>query len=138
MSGGKWAAQATHASRGTGSRPDRAAQPSATRHFTYMDEIVRLAVKIGDLIEVERAGDVIPKVVRVIDGNDGRVTSTLREEQVAVLAGRPEPNRGARENVPYARPRWCAPRARWIIAASMPIVRRSCGRRFCILLRAGS
>jgi DNA ligase (NAD+) len=62
---------------------------NATLH--NMDEIDRLAVKIGDLIEVERAGDVIPKVVRVIDGHDGRVTSSLREEQVAVLAKRPDP-----------------------------------------------
>jgi DNA ligase (NAD+) len=62
---------------------------NATLH--NMDEVERLAVKIGDLIEVERAGDVIPKVVRVIDGNDGRVTGSLREEQLAVLAKRPDP-----------------------------------------------
>jgi DNA ligase (NAD+) len=62
---------------------------NATLH--NMDEIDRLAVKIGDFIEVERAGDVIPKVVRVIDGSDGRVTSSLREEQAAVLARQPDP-----------------------------------------------
>jgi DNA ligase (NAD+) len=39
----------------------------ATLH--NMDEIARLGVKIGDWVEVERGGDVIPKVTRVIDDN---------------------------------------------------------------------
>jgi DNA ligase (NAD+) len=39
----------------------------ATLH--NMDEIERLGVKIGDWVEVERGGDVIPKVTRVIDDN---------------------------------------------------------------------
>src|SRR6266852_1372666 len=40
----------------------------ATLH--NMDEIERLGVKIGDWVEVERGGDVIPKVTRVIDDKD--------------------------------------------------------------------
>jgi len=40
----------------------------ATLH--NMDEIERLGVKIGDWVEVERGGDVIPKVNRVLDDKD--------------------------------------------------------------------
>ncbi len=40
----------------------------ATLH--NMDEIDRLGVKVGDWVEVERGGDVIPKVTRVLDDKD--------------------------------------------------------------------
>jgi DNA ligase (NAD+) len=40
----------------------------ATLH--NMDEIERLGVKIGDWVEVERGGDVIPKVTRVAEDKD--------------------------------------------------------------------
>src|SRR5246500_2418914 len=41
---------------------------NATLH--NMDEIGRLGVKVGDWVQVERGGDVIPKVAKVIDDKD--------------------------------------------------------------------
>ena len=41
---------------------------NATLH--NMDEIQRLGVKIGDWLQVERGGDVIPKVAKVVDDKD--------------------------------------------------------------------
>jgi len=41
---------------------------NATLH--NMDEIERLGAKIGDWVQVERGGDVIPKVAKVIDDKD--------------------------------------------------------------------
>jgi DNA ligase (NAD+) len=41
---------------------------NATLH--NMDEIGRLGVKIGDYVQVERGGDVIPKVAKVIEDKD--------------------------------------------------------------------
>jgi DNA ligase (NAD+) len=41
---------------------------NATLH--NMDEIARLGVKIGDYVQVERGGDVIPKVAKVIEDKD--------------------------------------------------------------------
>jgi DNA ligase (NAD+) len=50
---------------------------NATLH--NMDEIERLGVKIGDWVQVERGGDVIPKVAKVIDDKDHPRPRDLRD-----------------------------------------------------------
>lgn len=51
---------------------------NATLH--NMDEVDRLGVAIGDVVMVERAGDVIPKIVKVMKKGDGRRSIEMPSE----------------------------------------------------------
>jgi DNA ligase (NAD+) len=58
---------------------------NATLH--NMDEIERLGVKIGDWVQVERGGDVIPKVAKVIDKNHPRGHKTFHMPETCPVCG---------------------------------------------------
>ncbi len=59
---------------------------NATLH--NMDEIERLGVKIGDWVQVERGGDVIPKVVKVIEDKEHpRGTRTFEMPEKCPVCG---------------------------------------------------
>ncbi len=57
----------------------------ATLH--NMDEITRLGVKIGDWIEIVRGGDVIPKVVRVLEDKPRGTREFVMPEHCPVCGG---------------------------------------------------
>jgi DNA ligase (NAD+) len=59
---------------------------NATLH--NMDEIERLGVKIGDWVQVERGGDVIPKVVKIVEDKDHpRGTRTFEMPEKCPVCG---------------------------------------------------
>ena len=84
-----------------------------------MDEIERLGVRIGDWVSVERGGDVIPKVVKVLEEKPRGTRSFT-----------------CRRVVPYAVDMSSAPKAKPTIAASTRIVPPSCARAFATSPRA--
>jgi len=57
----------------------------ATLH--NFDEIKRLGVKIGDYVIVEKAGDIIPKVIRVLDKLRTGQEKTIKEPQLCPVCG---------------------------------------------------
>ena len=57
----------------------------ATLH--NMDEIERLGIKIGDWVEVERGGDVIPKVVKVLEDKPRGTREFRMPERCPVCGG---------------------------------------------------
>lgn len=57
----------------------------ATLH--NFDEIRRLGVKIGDMVVVEKAGDIIPKIVRVLDKMRDGSEHGIREPKVCPICG---------------------------------------------------
>jgi len=58
----------------------------ATLH--NFDEIKRLGVKIGDMVVVEKAGDIIPKIVRVLDKMRTGEEKGVREPRVCPICGK--------------------------------------------------
>ncbi len=87
------------------------------------DFISGLGLRIGDCVKVERGGDVIPKVVEVIeDADHPRGKRELRLSLRFALS---------------AAAKWFAKKAKQIIAASMPIAPQNCARLCCISAAAG-
>lgn len=57
----------------------------ATLH--NFDEIKRLGVKVGDMVVVEKAGDIIPKIVRVLEKMRTGDEKEVREPRVCPICG---------------------------------------------------
>ena len=79
------------------------ARRSAAPRCTTPTEIERLGVHIGDWVKVERGGDVIPKVVEIVDDKD----HPRGDREVRL----PDEVPGVRQS------RWCARKAKRTTAA---------------------
>ena len=53
------------------------------------DEIQRLGVKVGDSVVVEKAGDIIPKIIRVLDKMRTGEEKTIREPKFCPICRNP-------------------------------------------------
>ncbi len=66
----------------------------ATLH--NFDEIGRLGIKIGDMVVVEKAGDIIPKVIRVLDKMRSGEEKKIKKPAVCPMCGGEVGKRGMR------------------------------------------
>ena len=63
------------------------------------DEIKRLGVKVGDSVVVEKAGDIIPKIIRVLDKMRAGEEKTIKEPKLCPICG----NKVSRRDSPLGR-----------------------------------
>lgn len=65
---------------------------NATLH--NFDEIAKKNIQIGDIVEIQRAGDVIPQVLKVIKSNNKKIKSIQPPKKCPVCGGRTQKEKG--------------------------------------------